>query len=685
MIRPIFGGHTLLLRTNRRQIFNSCRLIHAVGLVTLLATTAHGQLTSLRLENFATVPITGSTVSPAVPSSNTEYLARINFMAENPSNSDQFFVNDLNGPLYILDRQTKQFSQYLNFNGTGSAAGLYDRLYFNQGGFAAGLITFQFDPDYANNGKFYTVHMESGSSGSQIPTHPNLDTSSYGVTSSIDAPGSVSRVTVLVEWTDSNINNNTFEGSARELLRMDMRDRIHPMGDVIFNPTAGPGDPDWRMMYISVGDAGNGEQSDSATRRTPQLLNALGGKILRIAPDENVNLATTLSPNGKYRIPVDNPFAGVADVGGTNGSVRDEIWALGLRNPHRMSWDVDPTTPESNQLIVSDIGLHSWEEVNIIHKGANYGYSQREGNQVLVNNGQLGPIPNPDTIPNQLICSGSGFSSCTSNGTVTPTYPVVQYGHGLAGQDQLIAGDAVSSGYVYRGSKIPQLYGKFLFGDISTGAIYYADYAEMLAADDGDPTTLAEIHSLDILWDDPNDTPDDGEQLYGTLTSSNAIRGPLHQIVEAGYEARGGQDPDLPGGAATTGTFGRADIRIQVDNDGELYILSKSDGMIRAITGPEPLPGDYNYDGTVDAVDYGVWKDSFGSSVPRLGLWADGNQDGVVDAADYTVWRDNFSGVEGGGSLAVPEPSTALLAVACGVLAAATRWRNQSSRRGSTG
>jgi glucose/arabinose dehydrogenase len=137
---------------------------------------------------------------------------------------------------------------------------------------------------------------------------------------------------------------------------MDARDRIHPLGDIIFNPTAGPGDPDWRVMYLSVGDAGNGEQSDAAIRRTPQQLSALGGKILRIVPDlAGGNTPSTVSPNGKYRIPDDNPFTGIS-----NANVRDEIYALGLRNPHRMSWDVDPADPNNNHLIVSDIGLFSW-------------------------------------------------------------------------------------------------------------------------------------------------------------------------------------------------------------------------------------------------------------------------------------------------------------------------------------
>ncbi|MEX2092905.1 MAG: PQQ-dependent sugar dehydrogenase [Pirellulales bacterium] len=554
------------------------------------AATTHAQLSSLRVEDYATLPMTGLTAFPASTGS-SGYLARVNFMADDPADSNRFLVNDLNGPLYFLDKSTRQFTQYLNFNGTGRATGLFDRLYFNEGGFAAGFITFEFDPDYAHNGKFYTVHMESGTSGSQVPTHPNLDASNFGPTASVDAPGNSARQVVLAEWTDTNINNSTFEGTARELLRMDARDRIHPLGDIIFNPTAGPDDPDWRVMYLSVGDAGNGEQSDPAIRRTPQQLSALGGKILRIMPDlAGGNTPSTVSPNGKYRIPDDNPFTGIADA-----NVRDEIYALGLRNPHRMSWDVDPADPNNNHLIVSDIGLFTWEEVNIIHKGGNYGYSTREGNQLLSAGGApplnaTGPIPNPDAIPNELICAGPAFTACTSNGTVTPLYPVLQYGHGLAGQDQLLAGDSISDGFVYRGTKIPELVGKFIFGDITTGVLYYADFAEMLAADDGDPATLAAIHALELLWDNPNDGPDAGEVLYGTLTTDDAIRGPLFQIVESAYHARGGLDPNLPGGANVTGVFGRADVRLQVDATGELYVLSKSDGMIRALLAPVPEP-----------------------------------------------------------------------------------------------
>jgi hypothetical protein len=604
----------------------------------LLASLAQADIT-LRLADYATAPKTGALGTEADPLAvgNDAYLARVNFMAEEPGGGrNRFFVNDLNGPLYILDKSTRSFAEYLNFNGRGSNPGLFDRLY-RDGGYAAGLVTFQFDPDYANNGKFYTIHVEQGSSGSQTPdndNYPNLNTTNYGVTPSVNAPGPTGYRNVLVEWTDSNVNNATFEGSARELLRIDARDRIHPMGDIVFNPTAGPDDPDWRMMYVAIGDAGNGEQSSSAIRPTPQMLSAFGGKIIRIRPDNaEMNTPGTLSANGKYYVPDDNPFTAIAD-----GSVRDEIYALGLRNPHRMSWDVDPHNPENGHLIVNDIGLHTWEEVNIIHAGANYGYSAREGNEELISNFETGPVPTPDEIPIYI-------TDTPTTDMVTPLYPVAQYGHGRFGQDGP-AGDSITSGFVYRGSNIPSLYGKYIFGDITTGQLLWCDFDEMLAADDGNPDTLAAIHSFNVLWDDPNDV--DGEQLYTVTTPEGAVLGPLHQIVEKGYEAQGGADPNLPGGAGVTGSFGRADIRIQVDEAGELFLLSKSDGMIRSIVEAFDA-GDFDFDGDVDGRDFLVWQQG-GSPNP-------------LSASDLADWQAEYgnSGDPVDGLTAVPEPHASLL------------------------
>jgi hypothetical protein len=666
-----------------RHVVRTCRTVRQASAFLAFAAAAvavgmpaAAQFGGLRVVDYATMPMTGVTGTP-IPFPNATYLARVNFMAEEPGGADRFFVNDLNGPLYMLDKTTKQFTTYLDFNGRDGRPGLFREFVFATN-FANGLITFQFDPDYRNNGKFYTVHMEDPGvlSGSHPPVntnYPNFNTTGYTTTTRIDQPGSTARETVLVEWTDTNINNNTFEGTARELLRIDMVSNIHPMGDLIFNPTAGPGDPDWRVMYVSIGDGGAGEQNSgsdppSPTRMTPQRLDSLAGKVLRIIPDLNEHTATsTVSSNGRYRIPNDNPFTSI-----NNSAVRDELFAVGLRNPHRMSWDVDPENPENNHLIVSDIGLHTWEEANIIRSGRNYGYSQREGNEVLITNDSTGPPPSPDTIPVQI-------TSTVTAGTVVPTYPVLQYGHSFS--DSTYIGDSISSGYVYRGSRIPELYGKFIFGEITTGQIFFADFDAMLAADDGDPATIAPIFPLDIVWDNPNDAPDQGTQSYTTIHPGGAVLGPMFQIVERSYEARGGTDPNLPGSANVTNEFGRADIRIQIDEAGELYILSKSDGMIRAIVGMAGLTGDYNSDGLVDAADYIVWRKNFGTSVrPYTG--ADANGDSDIDNDDYNFWRTRFGSTAAAGAASasaapIPEPSALMLV---GLAAWLHFWRRRAIR-----
>ena len=489
------------------------------------------------------MPITGE-----LTGQNTRgQLARVNFLRDEPGGR-RFFVNDLNGPLYIVDKQTKTFTTYLDFNGAGGRPGLFQKFTFERN-FAIGLTNFHFDPDYARNGVFYTIHMEdpavTADAAPRAGVVAGLDLSGYATTPAIATPtvdGKIDREAVLIEWKDRNTANATFEGTARELLRLQQPGPIHPMGEMTFNPVARRGDPDWRVMYIGSGDAGTGEQKDSR-RMNPQRLDTLVGKILRIVPDLREHTATsTVSENGRYRIPNDNPFSALEGA-------RKEIWAYGIRNPHRLVWDVDPAQPRAPRLFAFNIGLASWETVLIVQKGANYGYSLREGPQTMSLNG-MGPIPQDDTIPIQI-------SDTVARGTVKPTYPVIQYPHMAEN-----GGDAIAGGFVYRGRKIPALKGKLVFGDITTGRIWYAELADVLAADDGNPATVAQTHEIDAG---------------------------LRRIVEETYRARGGRGEALPGAAAVSGR-GRVDFRFAVDNDGELYILTKSDGMIRRVVGAKSDP-----------------------------------------------------------------------------------------------
>jgi hypothetical protein len=491
------------------------------------------------------MPITGK---PDGKGQTDNLLARENSLREEPGRSDRFFINDLNGPIYILGKATKTFATYLDFNGRDGRAGLFHKLAFEVG-FAGGLTSLQFDPDYARNGKFYTVHMEDPAlPGSNMPdnTHvPALDLRGYKTTPAIATPGEIQRECVLIEWTDTSPSNATFEGTAREVMRIAYNTRVHPLGDLSFNPTAVRGDSEWRVMYIGSGDGGSGE-SRLPMRKNPQRLDTLVGKILRIVPDLSEHTSTSrVSENGRYRIPSDNPFVATAGA-------RPEIWAYGLRNPHRLHWAIDPADARNNRLIANSIGLHTWETVNIIRKGANYGYSQREGNELLQADNKTAALPDVDTIPVLI-------SDTVTAGTTAPTYPVAQYGHVKTG------GDAIGDGFLYRGTLVPALRGKYIFTDIATGRLWYADYAELLAADDGNPKTMATLHEVGMRWN--------GRQYDSMLP-----------IATAAYHERGGKNPELTGFNSTTGK-GRADAHLAVDSAGELYIFTKSDGMIRAVTG----------------------------------------------------------------------------------------------------
>jgi hypothetical protein len=502
-------------------------------------------------------------------------LGRVTSLRSEPANAalaaSRFFVNDQSSTLYILDKAGKKFTPYLNF------AEIFPKFASDIGN-TAGIVSFAFDPAYAKNGKFYTVHTEKPDmAGSATPTNARLSTlnlTGYSTTPAANPPaGPVHLESVLVEWTDTNIRNSTFEGTAREVLRTGY-DRNHPMADLVFNPSAQPGGSDYGNLYISIGDGAAGE-TPGESHALPQRLDALVGKILRITPDISLRPKDALGSNGRYRIPSSgsdpNPFVSLAGA-------RGEIYAYGFRNPHRLTWDM-----ESKTLIADDIGVHYWEEVDIVVKGGNYGYAEREGNeQFFVNDaGKTGSLMNPPVpFPEKDLLKVDKI-----NEPVAPLYPAAVYSH--------LEGDSIANGFVYRGKLMPQLRGKYIFSDMTTGRIFYADFAEMLAAR-GKRNQQAQAHEVQILYKDSHGA------------SGNAVKRRMFDVVAETYSRRGGMPAPahvLPGNAtATAGPQdaphaeakvdsegvayggGRPDIRMALGGDGELYVLSKSDGMIRKLT-----------------------------------------------------------------------------------------------------
>jgi hypothetical protein len=541
--------------------------------------------TAVLLEDFVGLPLSSPTHGGKAPGAIDfkGQLGRVTSLRSEPADAplaaSRFFVDDQSSTIYILDKATKKFTPYLNF------ADIFPKFVSDTGN-TAGIVSITFDPGYAKNGKFYTVHIEKPDmEGSANPTNAKLSTlelKGYTTTPAVNPPaGPVHLESVLIEWTDTNIRDAAFEGSAREILRAGF-DRNHPMADLIFNPLVKPGQDDYGNLYISVGDGAQGE-TPGPSHTLPQQLNTFMGKILRITPDLRLHSKDTLSQNGRYRIPSTgsdpNPFILV-------GGARGEIYAYGLRNPHRMDWDVDSKT-----FLVNDIGLHDWEEIDIVTKGANYGYPEREGNEQLFvdSEGKTGSQLSPAVaFPAKDLLNGSGIEE-----PVAPVYPAAVYSH----QD----GDSIGSGFVYRGNLMPQLRGKYIFNDMTTGRIFYVDLAQMIATH-GERNHQAQIHELQIVYKSPEDT-----------ANSSAAKGQMFAIVAETYSHRGGTpalDRVLPGVATDTTGWrdadhtqpktdpeglayggGRADVRIAKGGDGELYVLSKSDGMIRkmaAIVTPPP-------------------------------------------------------------------------------------------------
>jgi hypothetical protein len=535
--------------------------------------------TAVVLEDFASVPLSSPTHGGAASRAINfrAQLGRVNGMRSEPANApraaSRFFVVDQSGTLYILDKSSKKFTPYIPF-------GEVFPKFVSDTGNTAGIICITFDPGYAKNGKFYTVHIEKPDmEGSAAPTNARLTTlklDGYAMTPAVNPPSIQAHLeSVVIEWTDNDIRNSTFEGSAREVLRVGY-DRNHPIGDLLFNPSAQPGQDDYGNLYITVGDGAGGE-TPGVTHAFPQQLNVFMGKILRITPDIQLRPRDMLSANGRYRIPSagsdPNPFIAVAGA-------RPEIFAYGFRNPHRLSWDAP-----SNTLIENEIGLHDWEEINIITKGGNYGYAEREGYEQLFvggpNNGKTGSQINPATpFPNPDVLKVEGIPA-----PVTPLYPTAVYSHW--------EGDSLANGFVYRGKLLPKLAGKYIFGDMTTARLFYTDLNEMIATR-GTRDKPAEVHEIEIMYKGHK------RRMYDIVADTFAQKGGIASPESAGSQAKKGV---LPGAAGIPGGWrgeafesgkadgngiayggGRPDIRFAIGGDGELYILSKSDGMIRKLT-----------------------------------------------------------------------------------------------------
>lgn len=383
-----------------------------------------------------------------------------------------------------------------------------------------GLKGVAFHPDFNSNGKFYTAIMEDrpGNSGQ------------FRYLS--DAANPIDADAVVVEWTYDSATDQVINDSYREVLRIGMPVYDHPIKEIIFNNYAKPGDADYGLLYIAHGDG----SVQSATAGGGLNKDALG-KILRINPLEN--------GSQPYSVPSSNPFVG-------NGNMLDEVYSVGHRNPHTLSFAKDNSG--SSRLIVGEAGRDNIEEVNLIQPGGNYGWSEREGTFVHLTDGNGGIVQGLAPLPEDEAQKGY-------------IYPAAQYGHnGNPGQG--FVGQAIAGGYV--GKPGSALAGQYLFGDFATtGQLYHSQLTDLTSAitqlspnnpnrDSPTDLTQADIGKVGILFDHDNNS-----------SSAPLQRTNMKDVLddESSYDGSG-----------------RADIRFGRGANEEIYITNKRNGFVYLVT-----------------------------------------------------------------------------------------------------
>ncbi len=395
-----------------------------------------------------------------------------------------------------------------------------------------GLLGMAFHPNYAVNGYFYVDYTTGAGAGE----------------------------TVVARYRVSTTNPNVADpASFQYVLRITQPFVNHNGGWIGFGPDG--------YLYIAMGDGGSGnDPGNRAQTITDQLL----GKMLRVDVDGD---AFPTDPNRNYRIPPTNPFVGVTGD--------DEIWAYGLRNPWRDSFD-----RATGDLWIADVGQDLWEEIDFQPAGAaggrNYGWRCMEG----------------------LHCTG--LTGCTCNGP-TLTMPIHEYDHSIH--------CSVTGGYVYRGCAIPSLDGHYFFADYCSGRIWSFRYNGTTITNFTDRTTELDPPGSQVI----SNIPSFGEDAYGEIYILDQSGGEVFKIVPAAA-----QGPDC-------------------NNNGRRDACDILDGTSQDLRGngiPDECEclGDLDGDGFITGDDFTLFVTWFETGDPR----ADMDGDGFLTGDDFTLYVSYF-------------------------------------------
>ncbi|MGI9500996.1 MAG: PQQ-dependent sugar dehydrogenase [Geminicoccaceae bacterium] len=369
----------------------------------------------------AVLTLTGAAVSPEAVAAEAgiellaEGLTAPLTLAEAPDGSGRILVLEQIGRLRMIDAEGRLLDEpFLDFR---------DRLdpTIEPGFDERGALGFAFHPDYAENGKLYVYY------SAPLRKGHDLANEEWGTHTSHIAE-------IRVSGDDPNKADPDYE---RLVMQVDQPQFAHNAGTLTFGPKG--------MLHIALGDGGSApENGDYPREGTSQEPGNLLGKILRIDVDQVNGTA--------FGIPEDNPFA-------RDDGYRGEIYAMGFRNPYRMAFDPDG----SGRLFVGDVGQNSYEEIDLVVPGGNYGWAIKEATHCF----------DWDDFEGH-------FEGCDDDGLIDP---IIEYKNGGKHPDES-EGRSTVGGVVYRGAALPGFEGKLIFGDWSidggeaTGVIYAATQPE---------------------------------------------------------------------------------------------------------------------------------------------------------------------------------------------------------------
>lgn len=289
--------------------------------------------------------------------------------------SGRLFVVEQGGRIYVIGNSSAADTRLF--------LDISDRI--DDSGNEMGLLGLAFHPAFEDNGSFFVNYTDRNN-------------------------------TVISRFTVNPDNPDSADPASEEvLLTFSQPYSNHNGGQLAFGPDDG-------YLYIATGDGGSGGDPHGNAQNRETLL----GKILRIDVDNQ-------DPGLNYAIPLENPFTGNTE------SYRQEIYAYGLRNPWRFSFD-----PLTNRLWAADVGQDRIEEIDLIEKGGNYGWNIMEGSLCI-----------------------KPPAGCDPTGLELPVY---EYKHPL--------GDSITGGYVYRGEELPMLQGAYVYADFVSGLIWGLWYEE---------------------------------------------------------------------------------------------------------------------------------------------------------------------------------------------------------------